>query len=188
MVRGLVEEQRLRMPEQGLREEHAHLLAALELGHLAVVQGVGDVQALEQDGGVAFGRVPVLFAHDALELAEAHAVLVGHGGLGIEELAFLEGLPQPVVAHHDRVDHAELIERELVLPEDAELLGLADRALLGRQLAGQQLHERGLAGAVRARQAVPAACRKCHGNVIEEHLRAVPHGHTLDCDHSGYLN
>ncbi len=57
--------------EEGLGEEHADLLAALELGHLALVELVGDVEALEQDGGVGLGLVAVLFADDAFELAEA---------------------------------------------------------------------------------------------------------------------
>jgi hypothetical protein len=35
MVGRLVEEERLRMTEQGLRQQHAHFLAALELRHLA---------------------------------------------------------------------------------------------------------------------------------------------------------
>ena len=121
MVRRLVEQQRLRVAEERLREQHADLLAALEFGHLALVQVVRNVETLQQDGGVALGRVAVLFADDALELAEAHAVVVGQVGLGVEDLALLERLPQPLVAHDDRVDHAELVEGELVLPQHAEL-------------------------------------------------------------------
>ena len=129
-------------------------------------------------------RVAVLVADDALELAEAHAVLVGHvGALLVEPLAFLERAPQALVAHDDRVDDAELVEGELVLAQHAELLRPRHRPLLRDQLAGQQLHERGLAGAVRTGQAVAATRRKRRGHVVEEHLRPVPHRHTSDCDH-----
>ena len=121
VVGRLVQQQRLRVAEQRLRQQHAHLLSALDLRHLARVQLVGDVEALQQDRGVAFGRVAVLLADDAFELAEAHAVGLGHLGLGVEELALFERAPQALVPHDDRVDHAELVEGELVLPQDAEL-------------------------------------------------------------------
>ena len=81
-------------------------------------------------------------------------------GLGVEPLALLERGPQPGVAHDDRVDHPERVEGELILPEHAELVGPDDRALLRLQLAGEQLHEGGLAGAVRPGQAVAPAGEK----------------------------
>ena len=78
VVGRLIEQQCLRMSEQRLREQNAHLLSALELGHLPVMELVGNVEALQQDRGVAFGGVTVLFADDALELAQAHARFVRH--------------------------------------------------------------------------------------------------------------
>ena len=77
VVGGLVEKQRLRLAEEGLGEQDADLLAALQLGHLALVQRVGDVEALQEDCGVGLGLVAVLFADDAFELAETAAVGVG---------------------------------------------------------------------------------------------------------------
>ena len=77
--------------------------------------------------------------------------------LGVERSRSCERAPQPLVAHDDGVDDAEAVERELVLAQDAELGRTDDGALLRRQLAGQQLHEGRLAGAVRAGQAVAAA-------------------------------
>ena len=71
VVGGLVEEERFRVAEEGLGEEDADLLAALQLGHLALVELVWDVEALEQDGGVGLGLVAVLVADDAFEFAEA---------------------------------------------------------------------------------------------------------------------
>ena len=85
------------------------------------MQLVRNVEALEQDRGVGLGGVAVFLADDALQLAQPHAVLVGHVGLGVEELALLERAPQPRVAHDHRVDHAVGVEGELVLPQDAEL-------------------------------------------------------------------
>ena len=165
------------MAEERLRDQHAHLLSALQLGHLAIVQLVGDVEALQQHRGIALGRVAVLFADDALELAEAHAGLVGHLGLRVQLVALGQRVPQPLVAHDDRVDDAKAVERVLILAQHAELGGPDDGALLGIELARQQLHEGRLAGAVGAGQAVPPARRKGGGDVLEEHLRAVPHRH-----------
>ena len=96
-----------------------------------------NVEALQQNRGVALCAVAVLFADDALELAEAHALLVGHRGLVVEQFALLERRPQAGVAHDDRVDHPERIEGELVLAEHAELVGPHDRALLRLELSGQ---------------------------------------------------
>ena len=115
VVRRLVEEQRLRVAEERLREQDADLLAALQFAHRALVELVRDVEALQEDRRVALGGVSVLFADDPLELAEPHAVVVGHLGLGVEPLALLERGPQPRVAHDDGVDDAEPIEGELIL-------------------------------------------------------------------------
>ena len=77
VVGGLVEQQRGRAAEQGLRQQHADFLAALQFAHAAFVQRVFDAQPVEQDGGVGLRGVAALFADDAFELAEAHAVFVG---------------------------------------------------------------------------------------------------------------
>ncbi len=153
MVGRLVEQERLGMSEERLRQQHAHLLAALQLAHRPLVKLVGDVEPLQQNRRIALRGVAVLVADDALELAEAHAVLVGHRGLRIKHFALLERLPQAAVAHDDRVDDAEAIEGEMILAQHAELGRSDHRALLRRQLAREQLHERGLAGAIRARSA-----------------------------------
>ena len=121
VVGRLVEQQRLGMAEERLRQQHADLLAALQLAHRALVQRVGDVEPLQQHGGIALGGVAVLFADDALELAEAHAVLIRHFGPRIQRVALGQGVPEPLVAHDDGVDDAIAVEGVLVLAEHAEL-------------------------------------------------------------------
>ncbi len=148
---------------------------------------VGDVEALEEDGGVGFGLVAVLFADDAFELAEADAVLVGHLGLGVDDLALFERGPEGLVAHDDGVDDAEGVELVLVLLEDAELFGADYGALLGVELAGEDLHEGGFAGAVGAGEAVAAIAVEGDRDVLEEELRSVAHGDIGDRDHLLYF-
>ena len=109
----------------------------------------------------------------------------GHVGLRVEHVALLQRRPEPLVAHDHRVDDAELIEGVLILAQDAELARARDRADLRRKLAREQLHERRLAGAVRAGQAVAPAGAERGGDVLEEHLRAEPHGHAADGNHGG---
>ena len=133
IVGGLVEEQGLRVAEERLREQDADLLAALQLGHLALVELVGDVETLEQDGGVGFGFVAVFIADDAFELAEAGAVFVGHLGLVVDDLALFQGGPEGLVAHDDGVDDAVGVELVLVLLEDAELSWGGRRCPSGRR-------------------------------------------------------
>ena len=48
VVGGLVEQQRRRIAEEGLRQQHAHFLAALQLAHFAFVQRGFDAQAIQQ--------------------------------------------------------------------------------------------------------------------------------------------
>ena len=80
------------MSEQRLRQQHADLLSALQLAHLALVQFVGNVEPLQQNRGVGFGGVAVLFADDAFQLAEPHAVFVGDLRLGVDAR---RALPSP---------------------------------------------------------------------------------------------
>ena len=180
VVGRLVEQQRFRLAEERLRQQDADLLAALHLGHLFPVQRLRDVEALQQNRRVGLRLVAVLVADDAFELAETHAFGVGQIAFLVEDFALLERAPQLVVAHHDSVDDAELVEGELILPQDADLGRAHDGAALRRLLAGQQLHERRLAGAVRAGQAVTPAGGESGGYIVEEDLRPEPHRHTLD--------
>ena len=55
MVGRLVEEQGFGMAEQCLREQHTHFLPSLQLRHRPFVQGVGDVESLEQHRRLALG-------------------------------------------------------------------------------------------------------------------------------------
>ena len=175
VVRRFVEQQRFGTAVERLGEEHTNLLAALQLGHLPLVERVRNVETLEKYRRVALRRVAVLFADDTLELAQSHPIVVRHVRLGVELVAFLERVPQPLVAHDDGVDDAILVERVLILAQHTELAWPHDRAALRLGLARQQLHERGFSRAVRARQAVATARRERCRDILEEDLRPEPH-------------
>src|SRR5450755_1255198 len=167
VVGGFVEQQRLRMSEQSLRQEDADFLSAWQLRHLALVLRVGNIEALEQNRGVAFGGVAIFLADDAFEFAELHAVGVGHLRLRVDDFTLFERGPQALVAHDHGVDYAIFIESELILAQDAELAGTDDGSLLGIQFAGQKLHEGRLAGAVGAGEAIAFPRNKAGGNFVK---------------------
>ena len=69
IVCGLVEEEGFGFAEEGLGQQDANFLAALELGHAAFVEGLGDVQTIQEHGGVGLGGVAVFVADHAFEFA-----------------------------------------------------------------------------------------------------------------------
>ena len=131
----------------------------------------------------ALGGVAVLVADDAFELAEPHAVGVGELGFLVDAVALCQGGPERLIAHDDRIDDAKGVEGELVLAQDAELAGADDCALLGIEVAGEDVHEGGFAGAVGAGKAVAAAGNEADADVLEENLRAVAHGDVGNTEH-----
>ncbi len=155
----------------------------MQLAHLALVQLFGDVQAIQQHGRIALGRVAVFVADDAFELAEAHAVLVGHLGFLVDAVALFECGPQRLVAHDHGIDDAVGIESELVLAQHAEFARTHHRSLLRLQLTGKDLHKSGFAGAVRAGESIAPPRRKGHRDFFEQNLRAVAHRYIADTQH-----
>ena len=78
VVGRLVQQQRLRMSEERLRQQHADFLSARQLSTSCARALVGNVEALQQHRGVALGGVAVFFADNAFQFAEPHAIGVGH--------------------------------------------------------------------------------------------------------------
>ena len=103
------------MSEQGLRQKHAHFLSTLQLAHFPLVQLDGNIEAVEQNRGIGLGGVAVFFADGALELAETHAVGVGHFRLFVNLVALFECGPQALVSHDDGVHYAIGVEGKLIL-------------------------------------------------------------------------
>ena len=159
VVRRLVEQQRLRMAEQRLRQQHAHLLAALQLApSSARGASSGMSRPCEQDRRVALGRVAVLLADDALRARRGacrrrRSCRPSRRARSRSSSALhRRWLPMITVSMTRNSSKANWSWRST-----PSFAGPRDGALLRRQLAGQQLHERGLAGAVRPGQAVAAA-------------------------------
>src|SRR3954465_10690734 len=84
VVRRLVEQQRLRMSEERLREKDANLLSTLQLTHLAFVRLVRDMEPRKREGAKPFRGGAVLLAEDALEFPEPHPVVLRHFRLRVK--------------------------------------------------------------------------------------------------------
>src|SRR6185312_13741629 len=180
VVRWLVEQQRVGLTEQRLRQEHTQAQAAGQFAHRSVEALGGDAEAGEQRGRVRLGAVTVLLGDDALQLAEAMPVLIAHIRQR-QNLFLLRGRrPQPLGAAQDDVEDAHVLVAELVLTQDRSLLGTRDAAGVGIEIAGEDLHEGRLAGTVGSGEAVAFAGSEVDGDVLEELLRPVRFGDEAD--------
>ena len=141
---------------------------------------VGNVQTLEQNGGIALGGVAVFLADDAFKLSQFHAIGVSHIVLGIDGIALLHRRPQTLVTHDDGVDDGVGIERELVLTQDTELPGADNIALLRVQFTAEQLHKGRLARSVGSGQAIALARGERRRDFFKQYFGAVAHGHIAD--------
>jgi hypothetical protein len=87
------------------------------------VQFLGDIETLEQDGGVALGGVAVLVADDAFQSPRRMPSWSVRSPC-VQLLALFERAPQPRVAHDDGVDGAEAVEGVLILAQHADFFGV----------------------------------------------------------------
>ncbi len=175
MVRRLVQQQRVRTAEQCLRQQHAHLLPALQFAHLQLVQRLRNIQTVQQYRRVALRRVPVVLRHDAFQFAEAHPVFIRHVRLRVKPVALRQRVPQRPVTHDHRVDDAKIVECKLILAQHPQALWTHHAAFLRLQFASQDLHERRLARAVRTGQAIAPPRQKSHRDVFKQYFGAVAH-------------
>src|SRR5687768_5764667 len=85
IVRGLVKQQNVRVAEQGLRQQDAHFLSALQFAHFSNMKMFRDVEAIKQDRRIDLCGVTAFVSDDALNLPKSHAVLIRQSGwiLGI---------------------------------------------------------------------------------------------------------
>ncbi len=187
VVGRLVEQQHVGLGEQRLGEQHAHLQRAVDVPQVLVVDLGRHAEVGEDLGGVALLRVAVELLELLLELAQARAVGVREVGLGGERGHLGLQLPDHRVAHHHHVEHAHVVAARDVLLEPAHALAGLEEDLPGGllQLAGEDLEEGRLAGAVRADQAIAVAGGELQADVLEQHLLAEGHAEGTGGDHDG---
>ena len=189
VVRRLVEEDNVRLTEQGLCQQDLDLDTAVGVGHTVVVQLHGHTEALQNAAGIGLGLPAVQLCELRLQLRSQQAVLIGKIRLGIQSVLLFHDIIQALVAHNDRVEDGIGIVTELVLLQDghaqARLDG--DRALRGVQLAREQLQECGLARTVCADHTIAIAGGKLQIDMLEQERSAILQRKIADRNHWNHL-
>ncbi len=172
VVGRLVQQQHVRVREQRLRQQNAQLQPGRHLAHRRRVQLARDSYAQQQLAGARLRGVAVVLGELRLEVGRAHVVLFGRVGVGVDRVALGHRLPHLAVADHHHVEHAQVLEGELVLAQLAQSLVRVEHHVARARLevAAEDLHERRLAGTVRADQAVAVAVAELDGDVLEQGL------------------
>ena len=119
VVRGLVQQQHVRLREQRLREQHAQLQSRRHLAHRSVVARLVDAGIGENAAGARLGVVAAVLREHRLELRRAHEVRIGGVRVGVDAVALGHRLPELGVALHHHVEDALILIAELVLVQFA---------------------------------------------------------------------
>ena len=181
MIRGLVEQQQVRLAEKQLGERDAHLPATRKgLGRTSEIGGL-EPQPLQDRGGPELDAVTISQTEAILQIAVSmqHRIVLGLGNGRIAE-ALLERV-------HFGLDRQQLVERRRRLVEDCsagvaepvlrqvadrERRRLQDRSRVGLVEASHHPKQRRLAGAVRTAQARALTVVDLPGDVVQQHATA----------------
>ena len=87
----------------------------------------------------------------------------------------MQGFPQSGIPHDDRIDHPIRVKGKLLLSQDSHSLWPGHRTLFGIDFTRQDLHQRGLAGAVRPGDRVTTAGDESGIDVFEQNEGAEAH-------------
>ena len=178
VVGRLVEQQHVGLREQCLRQQHAQLPARRDFAHRSVVQRRIDAGIGEDRTGARFRIIAAVLGELRFELGGAHVVIVGGLGIRIDRVALLHRAPHLDMTLHHHVEHALVLVAELVLVQLAQAQAGLQHDLAGTrlELAAEDFHERRLAAAVGADQAIAIAIGELDGDVFEQRLGAELNG------------
>jgi len=186
VVGRLVEHDDVGLAEQRLREQHLDLQPRVSIAHEVIVELDRDAETLQQLRRIGFRFPAVHVGKLGLQLARAHAVLLGKVGLFVERILLLHHVIQMLVAHDDGVENGIGVILVLVLLQNGHPRAGLDGYLAGRrlELAGQDLQKRRLARAVGADDTVAVARHELQIDLLEQHRPAKLHGKIGNRDHT----
>lgn len=145
----------------------------------------GDAEAIQQARGLGLCVPAVELGELRLELRSAHAILFREIRLRVERVLLVHDLHEALVAHDDRAQDLVVIVGVVILLQDSEALARRDLdcAACRLNVACQQFEEGGLAGTVRADDAVAVARRELEVDVLVEDALAKLEADIIDCNH-----
>jgi hypothetical protein len=137
-----------------------------------------NADAEQQLACARFGRVAVVLGELRFEFGGVHVVVVGGLRVRVDRIALGHGVPHFGVAHHHDVEHTYVFVRELILAQLAQAHIRFEHHVAGArfQIAAQDLHEGGLAAAIRTNQAIAVPSPEFDRDVLEQGLRPELHG------------
>ena len=187
VVRRLVEQDDVRVAEERLRQQDFDLQARIHVGHHGLVMLRRDAEALQDAGRIRLRLPAAEIGKLLLQLGGANAVLIRHLVLGIDGVLLLAAVVQALVTHDDRVHDGIGIVHGLILLEDGHSgLGVdIDVAGARLELTGEDLQERGFAGAVGADDAIAVAGGKLQVHLGKQRGAAVLQREVINSDHFG---
>ena len=176
IVGRLVEQQEIGLREQNRRERDAHAPAAGEFRAGPLLRGLREAKAGQDRGRARGRRIGVDIHEPRLDLGDAMRIVLGFRlrqkmralGIGLE---------------HDfdqRLGTGRCFLRQA--PEGVAR-GPRDLAGLGVEVAGDDVEQGGLAGAVAADQADARAVRDLHGGMIDQESARDADGKVFDAQH-----
>ncbi len=153
VVRGLVEEEQVRIARQRPGERSARQLSSGEGGELTVEVGVDEAEATDGRGDAVPPGPPAGVLQPALcfRVAAKRGLVVGPALHRLLESTELRFDPEEVLGPRERVlpeRQAELARRPLVVERDPRSLREGELTALERRLAGDRTQQRRLARAV----------------------------------------
>jgi hypothetical protein len=133
---------------------------------------VGNADAEQQLTGARFGVVAAHLAELGFELGGVQVVFLACLRVHVDGVLFLHHAPHFGVALQHHVEDALLLVAELILAQPGHALAGVERDVAGGglQLAGEDFHERRLAAAVGADQAIAVAVAELDVDVLEQRL------------------
>ncbi len=158
-VRRLVQQNDVRLPEQGLRQQDLDLLAPRERAHPRLEKVGGKAEPLQDLSGFRLRIPAVHFGKLRFQPGRDVSILLGKILFGVKGILLLRHPIQPRVALQHGIEHGEGLKGIVVLPQHGHAQLRVDRHFSpGRlQLPGKDLQEGGLPGAVCADHPVAVA-------------------------------
>ncbi len=179
VVGGLVEQEQVRLGEQGPGQRHAHAPAAGEAGERPRLHRGVEAEAVEDRRGARRRRIRRDRGEALVDVRQLAGIggLVGRGGEQARALG---------VAGEDVLDRGLVAAGRLLRDEaDARAAGELDLAAVGLQLARDQREQRRLARAVASHEAHAPSRGQRRGGALEDLVAAKAQRHVGDGQHGG---
>jgi len=175
VVRRFIEQENVRVAEQGLCQEHANLLATVEVRHQVVMEFFGNAEALEEHCCVGVGFVTADFAKARFDFHGLHALFFGHFRQSVKFVTFFAQFIKFWETHHYSFENRVVFVGEVVLLEDGDTFArvLRDFTRVRFEFARKNLEECGFAGTVCADNTVAIAALEGKVHFLEENAATI---------------